>query len=184
MEAYYALPAYGARPHARNLGRGVNVEQLVQHWGPWLGALLVGSLPFFKFWRDGATAKAREGAKRASEQANLIKIAQDVAGDLVKDLREEIKRANEDRDELRREGDQLRRDLEGVKTELAEFRRKHDAMMADKDAELALLRGENRQLLAILESYRRLLEANGIDPPPMTQPFFRIPAGDTPPKDL
>lgn len=141
--------------------------QLFQAWGPWLG-LLLGTLPWLVFLRDGEKSQKKE-------RLDLAAIAQDAVKDLIKDLREELDRGNKDRD-------QLRHRLEEVEHELADFRRKHDAMIADKDAELTLLRGENRQLLAMLESYRRLMKANGIEPPPVTQQFWSVPTQGKPPE--
>lgn len=147
----------------------ITVEE-IKTWGPWVGGLLAGFLPWIAM-----LGKAK--SERSKDRADLVKIAHEAAGALIKDLREEIERGNEDRD-------QLRRRLEEVENELADFRRKHDAIMADKDAELAILRGENRQLRAMLDSHRRLLEANGISLPLLRDQFYFVPPGDAPPHDL
>lgn len=147
----------------------ITVEE-IKTWGPWLGALIVGALPVF-----GMMGKAR--TQRTQDRADLVKIAQEAAGAVIKDLRDEIDRAHDDRDHLRRR-------LEEVEDELADFRRLHDAMIAEKDAELTILRGENRQLRAMLDSHRRMMEANGLTPPLMSEQFWIVPPGNQPPREL
>lgn len=147
----------------------ITVEDL-KTWGPWVTALAAGLLPYMTLW-------GKSKSDRTKERADLVKIAQEAAGAVIKDLRDEIDRAHDDRD-------QLRHRLEEVEYELADFRRKHDAMIAERDAELTMLRGENRQLRAMLDSHRRFMEANGLTPPLMQEQFWLVPPGNQPPHDL
>lgn len=128
-------------------------------WGPIVSGLLVGALPWLKLW---AAARESGGQRRA----DLIKIAQEAAASVI--------------DELRAEADRLRERLEKVEGDFGEFRRTHDTMIADKDAEIAMLRGQLRQALAHADTYERLLTKHEIPHDKPTQPFWRVAAGDYP----
>lgn len=86
-----------------------------------------------------------------AERADLIQIAQEAAGHVIGDLRAEI--------------DRLRTEMAELHTEIATARKEHAVMLAQKDAEITMLRGELRQREALLEAYERVLKANNIDPP-------------------
>lgn len=181
----------------------MNAAELVREWGPLVTLLIAVSsglvtvcgalvtwrklrLDRARFDAERAAAFAKIDADRAAAQAQdraaVIKLTQEVASATIRDLREDVERGHAAEDALRVRVDQLEQ-------ELADFRRKHEAMIADKDAELTnvraeltLLRGDNRELLAMLESYRRLMKAAGIEPPPVSQRFWSVPPGHQPPE--
>lgn len=66
---------------------------------------------------------------------------------------------------LREEAERLADRLGQVEQEVRALQREHTRMIADKDAKIALLEGEKRQLQALVETYRRALAAYGIDEP-------------------
>lgn len=143
--------------------------QLLEKGLPWAVAVL-GSIPGVV-----AILRQRAAARRDTrrDRNDLLKIAQEVYGEMLEDLRGEVKRSNEERDQLRQRVDEVER-------ELSEFRKRHDDMIADKDAmirrlqgELDLEKGEARQWKAIAERYERLLEANAIPHPKPGQPVWQ-----------
>lgn len=95
---------------------------------------------------------------------SLVTIAQDAAKSVIVELRAEVERLQEQVDDL--------------VAELSLARKEHADTLAAKDAELALARGENRQLRAQLEALERLLDDAGIPHERvMQQPFYRVPPG-------
>lgn len=98
-------------------------------------------------------------------EADLMQMAQDAASGVIHTLREEA--------------DRLAQRLEQVEAELSDLRREHSRMMLDKDARIALLEGEKRQLEAKVSAYRRILAANGLTEEPASQ-HFEVAAGDKP----
>lgn len=132
---------------------------LLKEWGPFAGAAVVGALPWFKIWRDSRK-------DRSQERSDLIKIAQDAAKGVIKDLREEV--------------DRLQRQIAELESEMTADRKEHAQTIAAKDAEIALLRGRLRQALATADTYERTLTANNIPHEPPAQPFWLIEAGDYP----
>lgn len=145
----------------------MNALQLAQAWGPLAVAAVGAVLSILVFRRDTRNAQRRD-------RADLIRLAQEAARATIDDLRIEIDRGNASQDRLRAR-------VEEVEREFADFRRKHDDMIEAKDAELVMLRGEVRQLRTVIDSYQRLMRANGIEPPPLTQQFWSVPSGDGPP---
>ncbi len=136
----------------------MDAAELLREWGPLVGAVGVGLLPWVKVWSD-----RRSGERR--DRHDLVKIAQEAASAVIEDLRDEV--------------DRYRARLEEVEREFTDFRRKHDTMIADKDAKIALLEqrismteGEVRQWRATAESYARLLDKNGIPHAKPGQPIW------------
>lgn len=125
---------------------------LLKEWGPLVGGALAGALPWVKIWRDGRKA-------RAVDEAALIKLAQQVAEDAIKSLRQRVQELEDEVNELRRE---------------------HAQSIAAKDAEIALLRGEVRQWQAIADTYERQLSEAGIPHEKPAQPIWRVPPGNAP----
>lgn len=134
-------------------GRARDVDGLHALKDFWPAVLaLVAAL---KFWLDARVSRRAElGARLAADEAkavqrtDLIKIAHDVAGGLIA--------------ELRTESDRLRKRVAEIETEFASFRKVHDKMIGDKEAELSLLRGRVKSLEATLDAYERLLTQNNI----------------------
>lgn len=85
---------------------------------------------------------------RAAAKLDLTRLAQEAAGDVVQILRDEVGR--------------LADELSDVRAEMREMQREHIQMIAGKDAELAVARGQIRQLEAKCETYRRLLADHDI----------------------
>lgn len=125
---------------------------LLKEWGPFVGAAVVGVLPWVKMWRDGRKA-------RATDAATLIKLAQQVAEDAIKDLRNRVKE---------------------LEDEVTELRKEHAQSIAAKDAKIALLEGELRQAWATADAYERLLTDNDIPHEKPSQPIWRVPASNGP----
>ena len=83
----------------------------------------------------------------------------------------------------REEAERLRERVTHLEDELAEMRRQLNQSadsIAAKDAELALLRGRLRQVLALAQSYEAKLTEHGIPHEQPSQPFWRVEAGDYP----
>lgn len=123
---------------------------------------IVAAPGLWAVWKQLSSGQA---ASR-KERIDLVRLAEEVSANAIKELRED--------------NAALRGRLDEIEEEFAAFRRTHDGMIADKDAELALIRGENRQLKALLEAYERLLEANGIPHEKPMQPYWRVAAGEKP----
>ncbi|MET3664853.1 hypothetical protein [Caulobacter sp. 1776] len=98
-------------------------------------------------------------------EADLMQMAHDAASGVIHTLREEA--------------DRLAHRLEQVEAELGDLRREHSRMILDKDARIALLEGEKRQLEAKVAAYRRILAAQGLAEEPAAQ-HFEVAAGDKP----
>lgn len=145
----------------------------VQTFGPWVGAFLMGLLAWVKFWADARAIKGRE-------EADLIKIAQDAASGVIRELREEANRQRDEAAELRDEGAQLRRRVEELENEMSVMRAAHVQSLAAKDAEISMLRARERHWQTVADVYERLLEANAVPHEKPAQPFWRVPAGDYP----
>lgn len=113
----------------------------------------------FKQWDAGR----KDGAK---QHADLVKIAQEAAAGVIEDLQAHI--------------DRLHTRISNLEAELNEARREHSETVASKDAEIALLRGQVRQWQALAQSYEQKLSQAGIEHELPRQPFWGLPAGDTP----
>src|SRR6185369_16900067 len=120
---------------------------------------------------EAAAAEERRAAEAAKEanRNELVQIATEAAGRVISDLSKEI--------------DRLRKQLDEVEAEFAEFRKAHDSMILEKDAELALLRGQVRQLSATVDAYERLLTAHDIPHERPAQIFYEIRGGEVRPVD-
>nr|WP_295109987.1 hypothetical protein [uncultured Caulobacter sp.] len=81
-------------------------------------------------------------------EADLMQMAQDAASGVINTLREEA--------------DRLVQRLEQVEAELGDLRREHSRMISDKDARIAELESEKRQLETKVGAYRRILAAHGL----------------------
>lgn len=108
-----------------------------------------------------AAAAARQVAK-----LDLLKLAREAAADTIQTLREEV--------------DHWTGEVDKLRAELRELQAEHIAMIADKDAEIALLRGRNRQLEASIAAHRRMMIAAGMDLPAETA-FFELREGELKP---
>jgi hypothetical protein len=117
----------------------MEAAHLLQAWGPLVGGVAVGLLPWLKLWRD-----AREAGGR--RRADLIKIAQDAAAAVITELREEA-------DRLRVRVGSLEDTVSGLRRELG---LSADGIAA-RDAQIALLRARLVEALALAETYRRRL---------------------------
>lgn len=129
-------------------------------------AAAIGAL--VKLWMD-ARAKKRTDAIAAAAARHVAKL------DLAKLVREETAELIH----------RLREDIDQLRAELRELQTEHIRMIADKDAEIALLRGRNRQLEATIAAHRRHMLAAGLELPPEPA-FFELrdgeltPMGETP----
>lgn len=123
-----------------------------------------------KWWVD-ARAKQRtdavaQAAARQVAKLDLAKLVREETAEIIQRLREEV-------DHWTGEVDKLRSELRGVQGELSRM----IAAGIDKDAEIALLKGRNRQLEASIAAHRRLMIANGLQPP--AEPvFFELSDGE------
>lgn len=131
------------------------------------GPLIFGGSGFLtavKVWFDARAARKAEAATRASQEIDLIKIAREVAGATIADLRTQV-------------GD-LQKQLGDVQAEFATFRKTHETMIADKNAELAMLRGQVRSLKATVDAYERLLTQHNIPHTKPVEPFTDLREGE------
>ena len=97
--------------------------------------------------RETAAAAAAAVQER-KDKVDALKLVEEIYGELIGNLREEVDRLAQKLDEVR---DEMRR------------------MMIDKDAQISLLEGEKRRLQAKVDAYRRILISHGWeDPEPMT----------------
>lgn len=139
-----------------------------------------------KLWFDARkdrreAEKARVGVEQ-QQRTDILKIAQEAAAGVIEDLREDVDRERKLRAEQRAENERISLRLEKVEREFAEFRKVHDMMIADKDAELTLLRGENRQLKAVVDAYERLLSEHNIPHRrPALNPIWEVSSGEAKP---
>ena len=111
----------------------MDLPALVEKMWPYALVAAPGILAAWKAW--------------ATQRSDLVKIAQDAAGAVI--------------EQLRKEADRLAARLKQVEDELASLRREHAQMIAQKDAQIALLEGEKRQLTAKVEALQRVLAAHG-----------------------
>jgi outer membrane murein-binding lipoprotein Lpp len=105
-------------------------------------------------------------AAREKQKIDLFQIAQEVAQELVQDLRAEVQR--------------LRSEVAALEAEMLALRKDHAESIAAKDAELAVLRGELRAKDAMLAAYERYVTKNGLEPLHPSEPFYRVPSGSGP----
>lgn len=114
-------------------------------------AVVAAAWTAFKFRAD-QRAKQREvaaasSAAKAVAQLDLAKLAQEEVSKVIHTLREEVDHWTGVVGELREE--------------LREVRREHASVIAQKDAQIALLEGERRQLIAKVEALQRVIIAHG-----------------------
>lgn len=131
----------------------------------WPYALVAGPGLFalWKYYRDAELAKARLGVEDRRDRQDLIKIAQEAAGEVI--------------DELRQEAARLRERLETVEAELQKVRKDNADMMAAKDAKITMLEGENRQLQQRLRACEHLLERHHIPAPRQGETYWEMDDG-------
>ena len=115
-----------------------------KYWGH-ATAVAVGLFTFFKAWSD-LRAKRREAvaatvAAEAVARLDLTKLAQEAAKDVVQILRDEV--------------DHWTGEVAKLREELRDARREHAQVIAQKDAQIALLEGEKRNLQSQLDAYHR-----------------------------
>lgn len=103
-------------------------------------------------WQDNRKARSRE-------RVDLVRLAEEVSAKAIARLQAQI---------------------DALEAELNELRKEHADTIAAKDAELALLRAQLRQALALADAYERKLTENGIPHEKPSQPLWRVPAGDYP----
>jgi hypothetical protein len=123
-----------------------------------------------KWWADrrdkNRQAEAASIAARAAAKIDLTRLAAEVSAEAIQTLRDELHRLTLEIDDLR--------------AQFAAAQRDHIRMIADKDAEIALLRGRNRQLEASIAAHRRKMQAAGLELP--AEPaFFEISHGELTP---
>lgn len=127
--------------------------RLIERVWPYVITSVPGAWALWKVWVGGQ-------ALVRADRTDLIKIAQEAAGAVIEDLREET--------------DRLRARLEEVERELSDLQKRHTDMIADKDAKITMLEGENRQLLAQIDAYRDILARHGIPEPVQGQAYYVV----------
>lgn len=136
-------------------GHEVDVGDLAGHVPQWVLLVAVGAPGVWAVatrWMDNHKA-------RGKERVDLVRLAEEVSAKAIARLQAQI---------------------DALEAELNELRKEHADTIASKDAELALLRGQLRQALALADVYERKLTENGIPHEKPAQPFFLVPAGDYP----
>lgn len=121
--------------------------------------------------RLDARAKARSDAIAAAAAKEVVKL------DLAKLVREETAEIIQ---RLREEVDHWVAEVEKLRQEIHDVQRDHAKTLAEKDAEIALLRGRERQLEATIAAHRRQMVAAGLPLPPEPA-FFEIRDGELKP---
>ena len=126
-----------------------------------------GVFAALKWWTDRGDktrqAEAAVIAARATAEIDLTRLAKEVSAEAIDTLR----------DELHRQALEIK-DLRG---EIRDLQAEHIRMIADKDAEIALLRGRNRQLEATIAAHRRHMIAAGLELP-AEHAFFELRDGE------
>jgi hypothetical protein len=135
----------------------VDAATILKEWGPIATGVSVGGLGWLKAWAD-----ARHG--RGQQRIDLIKIAQEAAGEVIEELRAEIAR--------------LRSEIAALERELMEARREHADVLAAKEARLLLLEGEIRHWMQIADTYERQLTEAGVPHEKPAQPIWRVPRSE------
>lgn len=126
-----------------------------EYWGHVVVAA-GGGLGLWRWWverRDKRRleAEAARGA-RAAVKLDIDRLARELIDDAVEILRAEVKRLGDE--------------LADIKAEMRQQQSDHIQQLAGKDAELAVARGQIRQLEARCDIYRRLLIDHGVSVPP------------------
>lgn len=136
-----------------------------KYWGQ-VTAFALGVFTVAKWIADQRAKRRQEAAAevaaRAAAKIDLTRLAQEVSAEAIQTLRDELHRQALEIETLRRE--------------IHDMQREHIASLADKDAEIALLRGRNRQLEANVAAHRRLMIAAGMTLPPEPA-FFEVDHG-------
>lgn len=104
-----------------------------------------------------------------SEKAKttLVAIAQKAAGDVIKMQSDQISIQSNQITAQAKRIDQLESEFDGLQ-------KKHSEMMASKDAEITLLRGECREAMTLAMSYERLLTENKVPHEQPIRPFWDV----------
>lgn len=108
-----------------------------------------------------ASAAARQVAK-----LDLAKLVREETAEIILRLREEV--------------DHWVAEVEKLRQEIHDIQRDNALTLAAKDAEIALLRGRNRQLEATIAAHRRHIVAAGLPLPPEPA-FFELREGELKP---
>jgi hypothetical protein len=164
--------AAGIRPEGPSVDALTTAKELwpiVAGAGAGFASFAGAIFTWFKWRQDSRRLRADAQDARERQKADLFQIAQEVAQELVQDLRAEVQR--------------LRGEVAVLEAEMLAMRRDHAESLASKDAELAVLRGELRAKDAMLAAYERYVTKNGLEPLHPTEPFYRVPPG-TGPSDL
>jgi hypothetical protein len=135
----------------------VDVIHFAREAWPYLLVGAPGVWAVYKQWT------ARQDANR-KDRGDLVKIAQDAAGAVIQDLRDE--------------GDRLQKRVDSLEAELSAVRKEHSETVAAKDAKILMLEGQLRQALAAADAFDRLLTANDIPHSPPTRPYFELDGGE------
>lgn len=131
-------------------------------------ALIAGAPGVWALYREWRRRKAVVQVHRA----DLVKIAQDAASSVIKELRAEVDRQVNESDRLRERVDELEH-------EIGMMRAAHIETLQAKDARIALLEGDKHQLEARIAALERVLERNNIPIPPARSPFYEVaPSGE------
>jgi predicted nucleic acid-binding Zn-ribbon protein len=145
----------------------VDLPTAVEKYWAQMVAIATGSGWALNRWLDARSKKRAEAvaaiAARAAAKVDLTRLAQEVAAEAIQTLRDELHRQAVEIEELRREIHDIQRD--------------HAKTMAEKDAEITLLRGRIRQLEATIAAHRRQMANAGL-PLPAEPAFFEIADGD------
>lgn len=118
--------------------------------------------------RLDARAKARADAIASAAAKEIVKL------DLAKLVREETAEIIQ---RLREEVDHWTAEVEKLRQEIHDVQRDHAKTLAEKDAEITLLRGRVRQLESTIAAHRRQMMAADLPLPPEPA-FFEIASGE------
>lgn len=121
-------------------------------------------------WLDaGSKRRADAVASAAARQVvklDLAKLVREETADIIQRLREEV--------------DHWVAEVEKLRQEIHDIQHSNALTVAQKDAEIALLRGRNRQLEATIAAHRRQMLAGGLELP--AEPaFFELNDGELKP---
>jgi hypothetical protein len=115
-----------------------------------------GGVGLWRWWVERRDKRRLEveaaRVARAAAKLDIDRLARDLIDDAVEILRAEVKRLGDE--------------LNDIKAEMRQQQNDHIQMIAGKDAELAVARGQIRQLEARCDIYRRLLLDHEIPVPP------------------
>jgi chromosome segregation ATPase len=152
----------------------VDTLQLAKDFWPFLVVLGGGVLGALKWWSSDRQARTKlvaddradvrqDAAAERKDKAELFRLVQEAAADLLHEAREE--------------NDRLRKRLDDLESKLDRLREEYHEMMVSKDGQIALLEGEKRQLEARIHSYEDLLTRHNIPIPVQSQQYWKMEDG-------